>query len=71
LLALVNPPTEWQSRLTAAGSRLLGEPLCWPTRKTMRHAVEQAGFRVESQRLVFRLPLAFVFPTVLTAAQRI
>ncbi len=68
LLALVNPPLRWQSRLAASVSRLAGEPLHWPTRGELRRAVEAAGFRVESQRRVLRIPLAF--PAVLTVARR-
>jgi SAM-dependent methyltransferase len=70
LVALVNPPTELQSRAAAAASRLVGEPFRWPTRRTMREAVEETGFRVEAQRFVFRLPLALAFPTILTQAVR-
>jgi SAM-dependent methyltransferase len=70
LVALVNPPTELQSRAAAAASRLVGEPFRWPTRRTMREVVEEAGFRVEAQRFVFRLPLALTFPTILTEAVR-
>jgi ubiquinone/menaquinone biosynthesis C-methylase UbiE len=70
LVALVNPPLEAVSCVTRVGSRLVGEPLYWPTRQRMRVLVERAGFRVESQRRVFRLPGALVLPTVLTVGVR-
>jgi hypothetical protein len=52
------------------GSRLLGEPLYWPTRKRMRKQVEAAGFRVERQRRIFRIPASLAFPAILTIALR-
>jgi hypothetical protein len=58
------------SRLTQAGSALLGEPLYWPTRSRMRRQVEAAGFRVEAQRQVFRMPAGLILPSVLTEAVR-
>ncbi len=70
LVALVNPRAEWLSGATRTLSRWLGEPLRWPTRDRLRARVEKAGFRVESQRAVFRLPAPWVFPCVLTAAER-
>ncbi|MFQ5415661.1 MAG: class I SAM-dependent methyltransferase [Myxococcota bacterium] len=70
LLALVNPPAEWLSRATRAGSHLLGEPLSWPTRARLRRQVEAAGFRIETQQAVFRLPAPFLLPCVLTVAER-
>jgi SAM-dependent methyltransferase len=70
LVALVNTRTEWLSRAARRGSRLLGEPLIWPTRTRMRRQVEEAGFRVETQRNVFRLPAPLILPCVLTVATR-
>lgn len=70
LLALVNPPAEWLTQATARLSRIAGEPLRWPTRARLRAQLEAAGFRVESQRAIFRLPAPFVFPCVLTHAVR-
>jgi SAM-dependent methyltransferase len=70
LVALVNPPLEWLSDVSRLGSSLVGEPFRWPTRLAMRRMVEGAGFRVEAQRAIFRLPAPFSFPTVLTAAVR-
>jgi SAM-dependent methyltransferase len=68
LVALVNPPLEWLSEASRVGSSLVGEPFRWPTRGAMRRMVEGAGFRVEAQRRIFRLPAPFSFPTVLTEA---
>jgi ubiquinone/menaquinone biosynthesis C-methylase UbiE len=70
LIALINPPLEGVSRAASAGSRLIGQPATWPTRQGMRQQVEQAGFRVESQRRVLRIPFALALPTVLTVAVR-
>jgi len=69
LLALVNTPAELMSDVMHAGSRLVGEPFYWPTVTQMRTRVEAAGFRVEQQRRIFRLP-GFLLPPVLTAAVR-
>jgi ubiquinone/menaquinone biosynthesis C-methylase UbiE len=69
LLALVNPPTALVSEVMHAGSRLVGEPFYWPTTGQMRQRVEKAGFQVESQRRIFRLP-GFLLPPVLTCAVR-
>ena len=69
-VALVNPPAEWLSRAARLGSRLMGQPLTWPTRAQMRRRLEAAGFRVEAQRAVFRLPGPLVFPCVLSSATR-
>jgi ubiquinone/menaquinone biosynthesis C-methylase UbiE len=70
LVSVIHPPLEALSRWTRAGSRLLGEPLYWPTREQMRRQTEAAGFRVEDQRMVFRVPLGLVMPSVLTSAVR-
>lgn len=70
LVSLINPPVAALSRLTQAGSALLGEPLYWPTRSRMRRQVEAAGFRVEAQRHVFRVPAGLILPSVLTEAVR-
>ena len=70
LLSLVNPPFEALSRITRLGSRLGGQPLYWPTRARMRQQVEAAGFRVEAQRHVFRVPAGLILPSVLTVALR-
>lgn len=69
LLALVNTPTTLVSEVMYAGSRLVGEPFYWPTMAQMRRRVEHAGFTVESQRRIFRVP-GFLLPPVLTRAVR-
>jgi len=70
LVSLVNPPLEAMSRIGRRLSRLLGEPANWPTRGRMRRRVEDAGFRVETQRLVLRVPGTLLLPSVLTIASR-
>ncbi|UCE85811.1 MAG: methyltransferase domain-containing protein [Deltaproteobacteria bacterium] len=68
--ALVNPPSALASRAIHAGSRILGEPFYWPTRQHMRRQVEAAGFRLESQRQLYRIPAGLLLPPVLTIALR-
>jgi ubiquinone/menaquinone biosynthesis C-methylase UbiE len=70
LVAFVNPPLELLSAASRTASRWLGEPFRWPTPGTMRRWVEAAGFEIEAQRRIFRLPAPFLFPTVLTQAVR-
>lgn len=70
LVSLVNPPAEWMSRAARATSLLLREPFDWPTRERMGERVKAAGLELVEQRFVFRLPLPFSFPTVLTEAVR-
>ena len=71
VVALVNPPVEPMSSAMYLGSRLVGQPFYWPTRRRMRELVEAAGFRVEEQHRVFRLPAGLLFPPVLTVAVRL
>jgi ubiquinone/menaquinone biosynthesis C-methylase UbiE len=70
LLALVNASAEWLARATSWGSRLMGEPLLWPTRAALRQQAQAAGFRVIAQRRVFRLPAPLILPCVLLVAAR-
>lgn len=70
LVSLVNPPLELLSRAFRIGSRLVGEPFLWPTRERMRGWVEDAGFRVEAQQRVYRVPAGLLLPSVLTVARR-
>jgi ubiquinone/menaquinone biosynthesis C-methylase UbiE len=70
LVALVNPPSEWLARTASRGARLLGEPATWPTRQRLRTKTEAAGFSVDAQRSVFRLPAPLLLPCVLTSATR-
>ena len=69
-IALVNPPVEAVSRATRSASRWLGEPLQWPTRRRMRERLGAAGFRVERQERIFRVPMGLLLPPVLTVARR-
>jgi SAM-dependent methyltransferase len=68
-LAMVNTPATLVSEAMYIGSRFVGEPFYWPTRQQIRRRVEAAGFRVETQRRVFRLP-GVLLPPVLTHAVR-
>jgi len=56
LVSLVNPSLETLSRIERRLSSLMGEPANWPARERMRLPVERAGFRVEPQRFVLRVP---------------
>jgi len=66
-LALVNPPLPLVGDLFYAGSRLLGEPFYWPTTRQLRAQLESAGFRVQRQQRIFRVP-GFLLPPVLSSA---
>lgn len=70
LVALINARTEWLARATRLGSKLLQEPLRWPTRARLQRQVEGVGFRVDSQSVVLRLPTPPLLPCVLTVASR-
>jgi ubiquinone/menaquinone biosynthesis C-methylase UbiE len=70
LVALINPPLEAVGTGVWLGSRLVGQPFYWPTRRRMRELLAGAGFRVESQRRVWRLPAALALPPVLTVGVR-
>lgn len=69
-VALINTPFAAASELLRVGSRLLGEPFYWPTRQDMRRMVEAAGFRIEAQRRIYRIPAGLVLPPVLTTANK-
>ena len=70
-VSLVNPPLEVMSRASRWLSGLLGEPARWPTGAQMRRQLEEAGFRVDSQRIVLRVPATLVLPSVLSIAQKV
>jgi SAM-dependent methyltransferase len=70
LVSLVNPPLEVMGDVANRVSRLVGEPARWPTRGQMRELFEAAGFRVESQQLVFRVPATLILPSILTIGER-
>jgi len=69
LLALVSPPFEIVADVVELGMRLIGQPLWWTTPSHLRAQVELAGFQVEYQRRIFRIP-GFLLPPVLTVARR-
>lgn len=69
LLALVSPPFEIIADAFEIGMRLVGQPLWWTTPSRLRAQVEAAGFAVERQRRIFRLP-GFLLPPTLTEARR-
>lgn len=70
LVALASARLGVLSEVTRVGSRLLGEPLYWPTRRRLRASFEKAGFALEEQQRVFRLPAPITFPTYLSIATR-
>lgn len=69
LLALVSPPFELIADAFEAGMRLVGQPLWWTSPARLRAQVERAGFAVERQRRIFRIP-GFLLPPALTVARR-
>jgi SAM-dependent methyltransferase len=70
LLAVVNPRFALMGRLMQLVSRVVGEPFYWPTASEVRRQMEAAGFRVERQVRLFRLPGGILLPPVLTVASR-
>ncbi len=69
LLALVSPPFEIVADAVEVGMRLVGQPLWWTTPSRLAAQVARAGFRVERQRRIFRIP-GFLLPPALTVARR-
>ena len=70
ILALVNTPNEIVRSAVRMGSRVVGQPFDWPTRAEMRELLEEAGFRVEAQKRVFRIPAGVLLPPVVTVGVR-
>ena len=70
LLAIVNTPNDVVRTVFQVASQVAGQPFDWPTRADMRALCEVAGFRVEAQRRVFRIPAGLTMPPVLTIAVR-
>jgi SAM-dependent methyltransferase len=70
LVALINTPNETVRAAFRTGSRLLGQPFDWPTRERLSALFEGAGFGVETQRRLWRLPTGLLLPPVLTVAVR-
>ena len=69
LFALVNPLTPLVGRIAHAASLLTGQPFYWPSRAEIRDRLRAAGFEVEFQRWIFRVP-GFLLPPSLTQAKR-
>jgi ubiquinone/menaquinone biosynthesis C-methylase UbiE len=69
LLALVSPPFEIVADAFELGMRLVGQPLWWTTPARLAAQVRDAGFAVEGQRRIFRIP-GFLLPPTLTVARR-
>ncbi len=69
-LGLVVTASPIISNLFHVASRLLGEPLYWPSTGELRSRLEAAGFRVERQQRIFRWGGELLLPPVLTIAQR-
>jgi ubiquinone/menaquinone biosynthesis C-methylase UbiE len=70
LVALVNTPSSAVRTLFRIGSAAIGQPFDWPTRADMRALLDGAGFQVESQRRLFRIPAGVLLPPVLTVGRR-
>jgi ubiquinone/menaquinone biosynthesis C-methylase UbiE len=70
LVALVNPPIEGIGEVVWWASRLVGQPFYWPTPRGMRTLLSDAGFRVEGQRRLWRIPGMLLLPPVLSIAVR-
>ncbi len=70
LVALVNTPNDAVRTLFRIGSRVIWQPFDWPTRDEMRELFEGAGFEVESQQRVSRIPAGMLLPPVLTVGRR-
>ncbi|MFN8643288.1 MAG: class I SAM-dependent methyltransferase [Candidatus Binatia bacterium] len=70
LVAAVSPPLAALADVAAAASRAIGQPFRWPTAEEMAAMVAAAGFRVDAQQRIFRLPGVLMMPvlTVATAA---
>lgn len=69
LLALVSPPFEIVADAVELGMRVVGQPLWWTTPSRLAAQVRLAGFEVERQRRIFRIPGFLLLPT-LTVARR-
>jgi ubiquinone/menaquinone biosynthesis C-methylase UbiE len=69
LLALVSPPFEIVADAVELGMRIVGQPLWWTTPRRLAAQVRAAGFQVERQRRIFRIP-GFLLPPTLTVARR-
>jgi len=68
LLALVHPRFEIAGRLVRLASRAVGQPMRWPAHGELRRLVRAAGFDVERQVRILRVPGGLLLPPVLTVA---
>jgi len=71
LVALVNTPNDAVRTVFRVASSVIGQPFDWPTREEMRELLEEAGFEVESQRRVYRIPAGMLLPPVMTVGRRV
>lgn len=69
-LALVNTPADAIGQAVWWMSRAAGQPFYWPTSERLRALLVDAGFRVEGQQRIWRLPAGVLLPPVLSAAVR-
>jgi ubiquinone/menaquinone biosynthesis C-methylase UbiE len=70
LVAIVNVSNDVVATATGIASRVLGQPLAWPTRARMRALFAAAGLDVVAQRRIFRVPAGLLLPPVLTVGVR-
>ena len=68
LLAVVNPRLAIAGRAVEVLARLVGQPFHWSTRHEIRELVRAAGFHVDRQELIPRVPGMLLFPAGLTMA---
>jgi ubiquinone/menaquinone biosynthesis C-methylase UbiE len=69
-LALIHPATHELANLLAGWMRFTGYRAHWPTRNEMREMATAAGFFIENQQHVRRLPSGLLLPAILTLARR-
>ena len=69
--SLINVPFAGLSPVMRRDLGIGGPSVRWPTRKAMRTLLEDAGFSVDGQRAICRIPPGILFPTVLTRASRL
>lgn len=68
-IAVLTAPGPMTTEMTAAASRLVGQPLQWPTRGRLRRQATDAGLSVERQMRVRRGVPTFPLATHLTIAR--
>lgn len=69
-VALINPATRELGNAMGGWARFAGQRAHWPTRREMRDMATLAGFAIESQQRVRRLPSGILLPAILTLARR-